>query len=68
MPRGLSQGEWINWRSQLTDALNLCLNLAEGVRPPSSGGDSFWFRGVEVVIFKPGEPPRLVLLPTTTHR
>jgi hypothetical protein len=67
MTPGLSQGEYIDWRSQLTDALYLCLNLADGVRPPYPGGDFIWFRGVGMVIFKPGEPPRLVLLPTTTR-
>jgi len=67
MTPGLTQDEILDIRFQLTTARDLCLNVATGVRPPSRIGDSFWFWGAGVVLFKPGETPRFVYVPTTAR-
>jgi hypothetical protein len=67
MTPGLTQDEILDIRYQLANARGLCLNVADGVRPPSRIGDDFWFWGAGVVYFRPGQTPRFVYLPSTTR-
>jgi len=59
----LSSTEYLDARYQLTSALELCLNLANGVRPIARNGDFVWFFSAGVVIFRPGRLPVYVRLP-----
>jgi hypothetical protein len=59
----LSPDEYLDARFQLTSALELCLNLANGVRPISPGGNFVEFSGAGTVIFKQGIPPFYVPFP-----
>jgi len=49
--------KYLDARYQLTSALELCLNLVNGVRPVSRGGDFVYFYGDGLVIFRPGQAP-----------
>jgi len=56
----LSPTDYLNARYQLTSALDLCLNLSNGVRPIARDGDFVWFFGAGVVIFRSGRLPQYV--------
>ena len=59
----LSSDEYLDARYQLTSALQLCLDLANGVRPISPGGNFVEFYGAGTVIFRQGIPPFYVPFP-----
>lgn len=61
----VSPEAYLDARYQLTSALGLCLNVANGVRPASRDGDYFYFWGAGWVIFRPGEFPIYVRRPTS---
>jgi len=59
----LDPTDYLAVRYQLTSALELCLNLANGARPIARDGDFIWFSGAGVVIFRPGLSPLFVRSP-----
>lgn len=60
MNPSLSPAAYLNARYQLASALELCLNLANGVRPIPRDGAFVSFFSAGVAIFRPGRSPRYV--------
>lgn len=63
MNPSLSPDEYLDARYELTSALEICLNLANGVRPIFSNGNFVEFLGAGVVVFRPGIAPFYVPFP-----